>query len=150
MDAAAPVHLEFIENYRFELDFGHGAEHRLRTDAAPPLGQGAGPDSEQLLVAAVANCLAGSLAFALRKYRNDDVRLQASADAVLAPNERGRQRVQRIDVVLRLGRPARDVRLIERALAQYEDYCVVTQSVRAAIPVTARVFDAEGVLLAGA
>ena len=42
----------------------------------------------------------------------------------------------------------RDVTLL-LILDQFEEFCVVTQSVRAAIPVDLRVFDVEGVLLKG-
>ena len=49
---------------------------------------------------------------------------------------------------IRLGLRADSLRLLERALAQYEDFCIVTQSVRAGIPVGVRVIDSEGVVLA--
>lgn len=131
---------------RFTIDFdGSGAA--LTTDAPPPVGSGRGPDSEMLLIAAVANCLSASLAFFLRKFRNDDVPIRTRAAATLARTAQGRSRVQAIDVDIRLGVPASSVRLLERALAQYEDHCVVTQSVRAAIAVTVRIVDADGVVL---
>jgi hypothetical protein len=37
--------------------------------------------------------------------------------------------------------------MAERILDQFEDFCVVTQSVRAAIPVTVRVLDRDGAVL---
>ena len=37
--------------------------------------------------------------------------------------------------------------MLERALAQFEDFCVVTQSVRAAFPVDVRVLDSAGTVL---
>jgi organic hydroperoxide reductase OsmC/OhrA len=95
-------------------------------------------------MAAVGNCLTASLAFSLRKYKNAEVAMQATVDARLAPNEQGRLRMNSMSVVIRLGVPMASLRLAERALAQYEDFCVVTQSVRAAIPVDVKVFDSEG------
>jgi len=58
-------------------------------------------------------------------------------------------RVGNIQVEIRLEFPAGEVKQLDRALAQFEDFCVVTQSVRASIPVAVRVVDSEGALLAG-
>lgn len=146
MATIGPVDLTLDGGYRFRVQF---AGATLTTDATPPLGEGHGPDSEMLLAAAVANCLSGSLAFSLRKFRNPEVPIRARAEAQVGPDASGRSRVRSIDVEIRLGVPASTLRLLERALAQYEDHCVVTQSVRAAIPVTVRVVDADGSVLAG-
>jgi hypothetical protein len=58
------VHLVFRDDYSFDVSFRSEVPSHLLTDASPPLGKGAGPDSEMLLAAAVANCLCASLAFA--------------------------------------------------------------------------------------
>lgn len=143
----SPVTLVLESAYRFNVDFGLDDVAKLVTDATPPLGGGTGPDSEKLLMAAVGNCLAASLAFSLRKFRNDTVGIRAVVSASLAPNAHGRLRMQAIAVDISLSEAAARLRLLDRALAQYEDFCVVSQSVRAGIPVTVRVFDGEGVLL---
>lgn len=147
MDKVATVSLVSQADYQFKVDFGLAGVGALTTDATPPLGHGQGPDSEMLLMAAVGNCLSASLLFALRKFKNEGVTIRSTVDATLMRNEQGRLRVQGIAVDLHLGAPASSLRLVERAVAQYEDFCVVTQSVRAGIPVAARVFDSDGVLL---
>ena len=43
--------------------------------------------------------------------------------------------------------PAEAVAHRERVLGSFEDYCTVTASVRAGIPVTVQVFDAHGAQL---
>ncbi|MBS0446877.1 MAG: OsmC family protein [Proteobacteria bacterium] len=144
MEDVRSITLELRSGYAFDVDFELPNVPRLSTDASPPLGEGKGPDSEMLLMAAVGNCLAASLAFSLRKYKNDQVAIRATVQGQLARNDRGRLRVQGIAVEIRLGVPASGVRLLQRALEQYEDFCVVTQSVRSAIPVSVRVFDSEG------
>jgi organic hydroperoxide reductase OsmC/OhrA len=144
MDPANTVALVLQEGYRFAVDFEQPGVAALVTDARPPLGMGAGPDSEKLLVAAVANCLSSSLVFSLRKFRNERFHLCTTADATLSRNAQGRLRVAGIEVVIRLGVPASTLRQLGRALAQFEDFCVVTQSVRAAIPVSVRVLDDSG------
>lgn len=147
METLHPISLELGAGYRFNVDFGLGGVPPLATDATPPLGSGAGPDSEMLLMAAVGNCLSASLAFSLRKFRNEGVAMHTTVDGQLARNERGRLRVHSLRVTMRLGVPVASLRLAERALAQYEDFCVVTQSVRVGIPIEARVFDSDDVLL---
>lgn len=147
MGTTDPVTLTLESGFQFRVDFGLPGVPGLVTDATPPLGLGRGPDAEMLLIAAVANCLSASLAFSLRKFKNEDVPIRTTANATVSRNEHGRLRVQGIAVEIRLGVPAASLRLAERALAQYEDFCVVTQSIRAAIPVTVQVFDSEGVLL---
>lgn len=56
-------------------------------------------------------------------------------------------RISRIGVDLHLGAPSVGMQMLDRALAQFEDFCVVTQSVRAGIAVDVRVFDADGTQL---
>lgn len=147
MEALGTVTLSLVSDYQFNVDFGLADVPALTTDATPPLGRGLGPDSEKLLMAAVGNCLSASLAFSLRKFKNEAVSMRTTIDGQLARNEQGRLRMHSISVVIHLGAPVASLRLAERALAQYEDFCVVTQSVRAAIPVKVNVFDSEGALL---
>lgn len=149
MESNANVSLTLETGLQFRVGFGIPGVPELVTDAMPPLGAGHGPDSEKLLVAAVANCLSASLAFSLSKYKNPEVPMRTSADARLTRNAQGRLRVQSISVDIHLGVPASSLRLLDRALAQYEDFCTVTQSIRAAIPVAVQVFDSDGVQLSG-
>ncbi len=148
-DTNFTIELNLQADYRFEIDFRHPGAPLLVSDATPPLGAGAGPDSEQLLISAVANCLSTSLLFALRKFKNEVGTMRTVADATLVRNEQNRLRVGSIAVEIRLGVAAATLKQLDRALAQFEDFCVVTQSVRAAIPVQVRVLDGEGAVLAG-
>jgi hypothetical protein len=56
-------------------------------------------------------------------------------------------RVGRMRVDIHLGTAAAGLRSLDRVLAQFEDFCVVTQSVRAAFPVDVRVIDSSGAVL---
>lgn len=71
--AASQFSIELAQqaDYRFEARFDDPALPPLVTDEPPPLGGGAGPNPARLLGTAVANCLAASLLFSLRKFRND-------------------------------------------------------------------------------
>jgi uncharacterized OsmC-like protein len=135
------------DGYRFEVRFDGPAVPPLVVDEHPPLGQDAGPSPVRLLAAAVSHCLSASLLFALRKFRNDPGPMRTVARAQMARNEAKRLRVGRIEVDLHLGKPAADLQMLDRILAQFEDFCTVTQSVRGAFPVDVRVFDSTGALL---
>lgn len=140
------VHLEQVQDYRFDVHFGDGVPV-LPADEPPPLGQGAGPSPVQLLASAVGNCLAASLLFALRKFRQDPGRLACDVQAEVGRNAQGRMRVLSMQATLRLGVPGPALEHLDRVLGSFEDYCTVTQSVKAGIPVMVSVFDADGAQL---
>lgn len=136
--------LEQVADYEFRIRFDGTELPDLATDEPAPLGHDAGPNPARLLLAGVANCLAASLLFALRKFRNRPAPLRASARATMARNEHGRWRIDGMEVDLALADPAASLANVERALAQFEDFCIVTESVRAGIPVAVKVTDAKG------
>ena len=138
------VSLELIENYRFEVDFGDFG--RLLTDEPAPLGESQGPNPGRLLAASVANCLAASLLFAVRKYKEEPGKVRAEVTGTMGRVE-GRQRITHMQVKLTLGNAAASIPHIERVLAQFEDFCVVTQSVRHGIEVGVEVVDSEGAVI---
>jgi uncharacterized OsmC-like protein len=140
------VHLSQVQDFRFEVRFGD-AIPALVADEPPPLGGGQGPSPVQLLAAAVGNCLAASLLFALRKFKQQPEPLECEAVAEVGRNAEGRLRVLGIAVRLTLGVPAAQLQQLERVLGSFETYCTVTQSVSAGIPVTVSVFDAAGAQL---
>ncbi|MDA3913278.1 OsmC family protein [Oleiagrimonas sp.] len=136
--------LEQVDNYEFRVRFDETSIPDLTTDESEPLGGGTGPNPARLLVAAVANCLAASLLFALRKFKNEPGSLRATAKASLARNQAGRWRVERMAVDLHLSDPSADLEHLERIIGQFEDFCIVTQSVRQGVAVDVRVLDREG------
>lgn len=144
------IHLRQESDYRFEVQFEGTGIDLLHTDEPPPLGGGTGPNPVRLLGTAVANCLAASLLFALRKFHNRPEPVQATCTLAPERNADGRWRIPRIGVEIRLGVPWSSLKHAERALAQFEDFCVVTQSVRIGIDVTVRVVDSTGAAMAGA
>jgi uncharacterized OsmC-like protein len=105
------------------------------------------PTPVQLLAAAVGNCLAASLLFALRKFRQAPEPITVDMTASVARNAAGRLRVQGMQARLTLGVPQEGLQHLDRALAGFEQFCTVTESVRAGFPVQVEVFDARGVPL---
>ena len=140
------VHLTQEKDYRFQVAFEDGVPE-LTVDEPPPLGSATGPSPVQLLTAAVGSCLSDSLLFALRKFKQSPEPVRCEMRADVGRNSEGRMRVLRMKAVLTLGVAANQLAHLDRALDQFEEFCTVTQSVRAGIPVTVEVYDASGLQL---
>jgi len=138
------VTLQLLENYTFKADFGDFGY--IITDEPAPLGQGEGPNPSRLVATAAANCLAASLLFALRKKKQNPTGLVARVRGEMTRVD-GRLRIGHIDVDLQLADDADALPLLKDVLAQFEDFCVVTQSLRSGIAVNVAVRDASGELL---
>lgn len=143
---AVTVRLTQQQDYQFDVDFGAGLA-TLRCDEPPPLGLGQGPSPMHLLGAAVGNCLADSLLFALRKFKQQPEPLRAEVQVEVGRNAENRLRVARIQATLTLGVPAAALEHLDRVLSSFEQYCTVTQSVAHGFPVDVRVMDATGAVL---
>jgi uncharacterized OsmC-like protein len=140
------INLVQQQNFQFRNDFGASVPP-LVTDEPAPLGEGEGPAPQQLLLAAVANCLSASLLFSLRKFKQQGEPLQTQASCLIDRNEAGRLRVMSIDVTLRLGQPANGIEHLDRILGGFQEYCTVSQSVGHGIPIRVQVQDVDGQLL---
>lgn len=140
------VELSQQQDYRFTVRFG-GTVPELVADEPAPLGAGAGPSPVQLLAASVGNCLSDSLLFALRKYKQKPDPISCAVEANVGRNEQGRLRVLSMKAVLTLGVEGPTLEHLDRALAQFEAFCTVTQSVGQGIVVTVEVWDAAGLRL---
>lgn len=138
--------LEQQEDYAFLVRFDNDLPP-LQTDEPAPLGKGTGPNPSRLLAASIANCLSASLLFALRKFKNLPGLIVTTVTAQMERNPQGRLRVGSVSVSIQIDSPAHALNHLERALEQFEDFCVVTQSVREGIPIEVRVSDSAGTLL---
>lgn len=133
------ISMEMQEGYRFLVDFHQEGVPPLLMDEPPPLGEGAGPGASRVLAAAIANCLSASALFCLRKARIDVLGMRTTARASIARNEKGRLRVGRVDVTIEPLVAAADRPRMQRCLELFEDFCVVTQSVRSGVDVRVEV-----------
>jgi len=134
------------DKYRFLVDFGPDIAQSV-ADEPPPLGDGAGPSPSQLLAAAVANCLSSSLVFAHGKFKEDPGRLATTVTCEIGRNERNRLRVVAMKVTITLGVAPESLGHLDKALAQFEDFCTVSQSVQTGIPYTVTVKSPDGRVL---
>jgi len=130
-------------NYQFLVDFGAGIPPLLADEPAP-MGAGEGPSPNQLLLAAVTNCLSASLFFSLNKFKQDAGGITTTGTARIGRDADKRLRVQGIDVTIRLGKAGAEIEHLERILSQFEAFCTVTQSIRNGIPVSIAVEDGAG------
>jgi organic hydroperoxide reductase OsmC/OhrA len=138
------LRLEQLADYEFRVKFDWPEVSELLLDEPPPLGGAAGPNAARLVAAAVANCLSSSLLFCMRKFKQSPGQLHAEVTGTLARNERGRLRIGRLDVTIHLAEPSGEIKHFDRCLQQFEDFCIVTESVRKGIPVGVRVVDGQG------
>jgi uncharacterized OsmC-like protein len=102
-------------------------------DEPPPLGQDSAPNPSRLLAAAVGNCLSASFLFSARKVRASLESLHTTVKVWYARNEKGRLRIGKIKVEIEPKFDPADADKIARCIGIFEDYCVVTQSVRTGV-----------------
>jgi uncharacterized OsmC-like protein len=134
------------EKYRFLVDFGPSLP-KIVADEPPPLGDGGGPSPTQLLAASVGSCLAASLVFANAKFKEDPGSLTTTVTMEIGRNEQKRLRVTAMKIEITLGVAPETLDHLDRALAQFEDFCTVSQSVRIGIPFTVTVKSPDGRIL---
>jgi uncharacterized OsmC-like protein len=134
------VTLTLRSGYAFDVSFDDvpGAPTFV-VDEPRPLGESEGPNAAALLAAAVANCLAASLIHCLRKTRAEVESLTARVAAHVVKNDVGRYRVTRLDVELDPRLRPEDAGRLARCEGLFEDFCIVTESVRQGIPVAVSV-----------
>jgi uncharacterized OsmC-like protein len=137
------VELSQRHDYRFDIAFGD-AMPVLTSDEPAPLGTGLGPSPVQMLCAAVGNCLSDSLLFAFRKFKQEPSPIQCVVTAEIGRNDDKRLRVLHMNAQIRMGVLATSLEQVDHVLAQFEEFCTVTQSVRQGIPITVEVFDSAG------
>jgi uncharacterized OsmC-like protein len=139
--------LRRLDGFRFEVDFGDRGIPLLEVDESPPLGEGRGPNPARLLALSVGNCLAASLLFCLQKSRVKVASIAAEVEGEYQRNERNRLRIGRLDVAITIAVSDEDRGKLDRCLGMFEDFCVVTATVRQGVPVHVRVLDPQGALL---
>jgi uncharacterized OsmC-like protein len=138
------LQLEQDGAYGFRIRFDDASIPALLADEPAPLGGARGPNPAALLLASIANCLGASLLFALRKFKNAPGPIRIEIEAAKARNDAGRWRIPKAQVRIQLAERAADLDHFERTMAQFEQFCIVTQSVRDGVDVDVVVIDAAG------
>jgi len=137
--------MEWVDHLAFDVRWDFYEAPDLFLDEPPSMGgSGKGPNAARMIVAGVANCLSASLAFCLQKSRVDMEGLRVRCHGTLERNERGRLRLTGIRIEPVVTMPVEQASRLERCLAMFEDFCIVTESVRKGIPVDVQVFRLDG------
>lgn len=135
-------------NYQMVADFEQDGVADLLVDEKPPLGEGKGPNPARVLGAAVGGCLSASLLFCLRKAHFDVKDLATRVEGEMERNESGRLRIKRIQVRLSPAVDPEERERMGRCLELFENFCIVTESVRQGIAVDVAVEPAVAETLA--
>ena len=138
-DQEFSVELSLGSDYAQTVNFGLPGVPALTVDEPPPLGAGTGPNPARLLASAVGSCLAASLTFCMRKARVDVRGVHTTVRGTLVRNERGRLRIGGLHVRLEPLVPSEQHDRVPRCLDLFEEFCVVTASVRRGVPTTVEV-----------
>ena len=133
------IELDLVGTFAQTVNFGVAGAGTLTIDEPQPLGENRGPSPTRVMAAALASCLGASLLFCLQKARIDVLGLHTHATVALKRNDRKRLRIDSISVQLNPVVPSSQQSRMARCLETFEDYCVVTASVRPAITVNVTV-----------
>jgi len=113
----------------------------LDMDEPEPLGEGEpdGPDGVSLLMGGAGYCMTASLVFCLTKVRVPIESLSTRAVGHIKRLENRLRRVSdlEIDITVKVAEEHRNA--LQRCLGHFTDFCVVTESIRGAFPITIRV-----------
>jgi len=127
------------QRFLFDVTFDEGSWAPVIVDEPEPLGTGAGPNPARLLAGAVGSCLAASLLLCLEKARVSLHDLTVRVEGTMERNEAGRLRIAGLTATLRPTVEGAPSGRCDRCIEIFEDFCIVTQSVRDGIDVDVRV-----------
>jgi organic hydroperoxide reductase OsmC/OhrA len=122
-------------DYRFRVRFHHGRVPDLFTDEPPPLAAGGGPAPQELLAAAIGADLCSSLLFCMQKARLEPRDLSANVVVSTARDEKGRLRIERVDVELVPTVTAEIREKMALCVESFRSFCTVSESVQQGLPV---------------
>jgi uncharacterized OsmC-like protein len=137
------IFVERMQDYEFRVRFDRFEFPEWALDEPSPLGQDKGPNATRVLAAAIGNCLSASLMFCLQRSKLMVDSLRAEVTPTTARNEEGRWRVHHVDVKILIKTAEEDPKRFQRCVEIFENYCIVTASVRQGIPVNVEVSQSE-------
>lgn len=125
------LRVEQLHDFEFKVSFDKEHYTPLLLDEPEPLGHDKAPNPARIMAAAIGNCLAASLLFCLKKNGAEPKALTGDIRLELVRNENKRLRIGKVAVNLHptFAKPE-DSAALAKCLTTFEDFCVVTQSVR--------------------
>lgn len=131
--------LTLLDGMQFDTRFDGEKMPNLLFDEPEPVGEDEGPNAARVLGAAVGNCLSASLLFCLRKARVSVEGMRTEVRGTVVRNEKGRFRVEKIAVRIVSEIPPEDQSRVDRCLKVFEDFCIVSASVRQGVEIDVEV-----------
>jgi uncharacterized OsmC-like protein len=131
--------LSLGDGFQFVAEFDGPKMADLLMDEPAPLGEDEGPNAARVLGAAVGNCLSASLLFCLKRARVNVEGMRTEVNGRITRNEAGRFRIEGISARIRTAIPPEDQDRVNRCLAVFEDFCIVSGSVRQGIEIDVEV-----------
>lgn len=141
------IHLTQQEGFLINVAFDWKRAPDLLMDEPPPLGAQQGPNASRLLAAAAANCLSASLLYCVFKDDPPAHCLRAEAVCIMVRNEKKRLRVGGLEITLILDQAVTGSPRFARCKDLFEDFCVVSASIRQGIPMRVTLQDEAGQVL---
>jgi uncharacterized OsmC-like protein len=122
-------------DFEFRVQFDKDEYAELMMDEPVPIGHDKGPNATRVLAAAIGNCLSASLMFCLQRSKLEFNSIRAEVTPRIARNEEGRWRVEHINVKIVVNSQEGDSKRFQRCADIFENYCIVTSSIRQGVPV---------------
>ncbi len=136
-ETTTKVNMELIEDMIFKWDLGIPKVGESFIDEMHhEVDDMLGPNPARLLASAILGCLSASFVFCLQKRKLELDNLKAEAEIIIGRNDKKLLRVKEINVVLtpKTSDPT-VLKRIEQCKKFFEQYCTITESVRAGIDV---------------
>jgi uncharacterized OsmC-like protein len=139
MNEMIHAHVRREKGYKSSVTFDELRGVELHMDEPKPVGMSEGPSAAMMLSSAIGHCLSSSLMFCIEKSRGAVKDMGADVETSLVRNEKGRWRVEGIKVKMNVNVDDVDKEKLERCKGIFEDFCIVTESVREGIKIDVQV-----------
>ena len=139
MNERIHAHLTRTDGYKYDISFDELPGVKIVSDEPTPTGKSEGVTAAMMLSGAIGHCLCSSLLFCLDKSRVKAKDLSADVNLAMERNDRGRWRIKEIKVNMKPIVEEVDSKKLERCKELFEDFCIVSSSVRDGIRIDVNV-----------
>ncbi len=138
------IEMEQLQGYEFKVKFDLAGVDELLVDEPPPVGEGKGPNPSRMITVAAANCLSASLLYCVTKNEPPAGSMHTKATCTMKRTAKGRLRIGDIQVRMTVDGKLEEAARMKRCLDLFEDFCVVTASLRDGFPIEVEVVNQGG------
>jgi organic hydroperoxide reductase OsmC/OhrA len=136
----AQAELAQVEHFEFRATFPEAPYGPLTVDEGPPVGSDHGPNPVRTLALAVGHCMSSTLVSTCERAHVPIAPVRTVVRATVGRNEKGRLRVQLIEVDLRTApQDVADAERFAHCVEIFPDFCTVSGAVRAGVAIAHRV-----------